>query len=74
MSKTEKQEKKNAPVVGTGMVRAQHAPFYNVVAAGTTIEWTDKLSEASNAFKDAVKPKFLWRIGGAGEISLVNKG
>lgn len=73
MSKPEKQDKK-APVVGTGMVRVQHAPFYNVVAGGVTVEWTDKLSEASTAFRDATKPKKLWRLEGTGALTLMNAG
>ena len=65
MSKKAKSEKKDSPV-GTGSVRQQHPPFYNVVAGGQTVEWTDKLSEASTAFKDAgTYPKFMYRINGA---------
>jgi len=46
----------------TGSVREQIAPFYNVVSAGVTTEWTDKLSEATAAYKMATLPKRIWRI------------
>jgi hypothetical protein len=72
MKKTEKKEKKPAGS-GNNNVRNQYPPFYNVVSGGVTIEWTDKLSEASAAFKESgAKPRQLWRIDGP-SITLVNQ-
>ena len=38
---------------GSKQVRKQHFPIYLVKSLGTTIEFTDKFSEAEKAYKDA---------------------
>lgn len=52
--------------------RAYHPPIYNVTSAGKTIEWTDKLSEATNAYRSALLPKYIWSINGS-TVQCVNR-
>jgi hypothetical protein len=71
MAKKDKSEKK-ATNSGGG-VREQFAPFFKVVTGGVTVDYTDKLSEASTVFKEAsAKPKFIYKIDFGGHVSCVN--
>lgn len=73
MSKKVKKETSVESGSGGGNVRRQFAPFYNVVAGGKTVEWTDKFSEADSAFKDAAaRPKYIYKIWNASDISVVS--
>jgi hypothetical protein len=67
----EKDEKKKPKGRGNEP-RVYGTPVYNVVSGGVTVEWTDKLAEASNAFRDAgARPKYLWSIDGS-DSRLIN--
>lgn len=71
MAKKDKSEKKSTNAAG--LVREQFAPFYKVVLAGATVDYTDKLSEASATFKEAAtKPKFIYKIDFGGAVSCVS--
>jgi hypothetical protein len=71
VEKKKEKSSKNERQVFTSLVREQIAPFYNVVSAGLTVEWTDKMSEATAAYKTATLPKRIWRINGP-DIALVS--
>lgn len=53
-------------VIFNGPVRQQHAPFYEVKSKGTTVEWTDKRSEAHASFQQAGSPKEMYRVDVSG--------
>jgi hypothetical protein len=67
---------KKSPAVGSGMgqnIRKMGSPVFNVTSGGSTVEWTDKLSEASGAYEAAsTYPKAMWEIAGD-KIRLVKK-
>jgi hypothetical protein len=52
--------------------RQYRPPIFNVTAAGKTIEWTDKLSEATAAYRTASLPKYIWSINGS-SVQCVNR-
>ena len=55
-------EKKDAPVY----------PVFKVVSKGVTIEWSDSLKMAQEAYKEAHKQdKQLWRVEETGAASLL---
>lgn len=72
MAKKENTGKKEKSAVATGPVRQQFAPFYKVVTGGVVVDYTDKLSEASTVYREAAaRPKFIYKIGVAGDVSCV---
>lgn len=47
-------------------VRKQNANrIYKVESKGTTIEFTDRLSEAQSAYNEAQTPKTIWLVNAA---------
>jgi len=49
-------------------VKAQHGDIHKIVAQGVTIEFTDRMSVASSAYKDAPKPKQWFVLGEEGGV------
>lgn len=72
MAKAEKKEDQVRAVFDRP-VRAQYGDIYKVVSGGVCVEYTDKISEAEGAYKDAVKPKEMWKLYRAGGSALVRK-
>lgn len=53
---------KNEKAIFDKSVRAQVGDIYKVVSNGATIEWSNKLSEAQAAYRDAIKPKQMYKL------------
>ena len=52
----------NTRAVFDAPVQRQQFPIYKVVSHGVCIEFTDKLMNASKVYKEAPKPKSMWKI------------
>lgn len=76
MAKTDKKEKqtgKNERQVFDGQVRAQYGDIYKVIAGGVCVEFTDRIGEADSAYKEANKPKEMWKLLRGGGVTLLRK-
>jgi hypothetical protein len=60
-------------VVFAGVVRHQYPPFFEVVCRGTSVEFTDRRSEAHNAYQQASAPKSLTMIDTLGMRHLLEQ-
>lgn len=61
MSKSNKEETGTQP----GLVKKQFGTIYKVVAAGFTVDWTDKFSQAMSSYKEvSTYPKTVYQIDG----------
>ena len=69
MSKKEKSQKqidaeKNTRAVFDKPVQRQGSPIFKVLSMGTCVEFSDKLFSANAAYKEASKPREMWKISG----------
>ena len=70
MSKTQKTQKqidaeKQTRAVFDKPVQRQGSPIYKVLSMGTCVEFTDKIMSANAAYKEASKPREMWKIAGS---------
>jgi hypothetical protein len=65
--KTKKQIEadKNTRAVFDKPVQRQGSPIYKVTSMGTCVEFTDKIMMANAAYKEASKPREMWKIAGS---------
>lgn len=61
-------QSKNERAVFDKNVRAQPGDIYKVVTNGVVIEFTNRLSEAQTAFKEANKPKQFYKLSEEGGV------
>jgi hypothetical protein len=76
LSKKEKTEAKPYPkprvgkpaerMVMSGIVREQHAPFFEVHTRGVSVEFTDRRTEAHTSYQQAGAPKQMSYIDSLG--------
>ena len=59
---TKDEKAKNERAVFDAPVQKQKFPIYKVVSKGVCVEFTDRLTSASAAYKEAPKPKTMWKI------------
>lgn len=59
---TKEQKTKTERAVFDAPVQKQKFPIYKVVSKGVCIEFTDRLTSASAAYKEAPNPKTMWKI------------
>ena len=66
MAKKERKEKKadEGRAVFDRPVQRQGSPIYKVLSMGTCVEYTDKIMSANAAYKEASKPKQMFKIAG----------
>lgn len=63
MSKKERQVKdQDARAVFDGPVKAQRGDIFKVLSMGTCVEYTDQIVHANTAYKEASKPKQMFKI------------
>lgn len=62
--KTEREFNPNERAVFDRPVQRQGSPIYKVISLGTCIEYTDKIMSANAAYKEASKPKQMFKIDG----------
>jgi hypothetical protein len=57
-----KDQASNERAVFNGPVKAQRGNIFKVVSQGVCIEYTDQLNDANSAYKEAAKPKTMFKI------------
>lgn len=65
---TKKELPKNEYAVFSKIVPVQAGDIYKVLSMGTCVEFTDRLSEAQAAYKEASKPKQMFKVLRAGGV------
>jgi hypothetical protein len=55
---------KNERAVFDRPVQRQGSPIYKVLSMGVCVEFTDKIMSANAAYKEASKPKQMFKISG----------
>lgn len=72
MAKQNRKENSNERAVFDGPVKAQRGDIYKVLSQGTCIEYSDSIGAATSVYKEASKPKVMFRIArGSGHVSKV---
>ena len=67
-----KEQASNERAVFDGPVKAQRGDIYKVLSQGTCVEYSDSIGAATSAYKEAPKPKVMFRIArGTGQVSKV---
>jgi len=62
--KKERKEKDEGRAVFDRPVQRQGSTIYKVLSMGTCVEYTDKIMSANAAYKEASKPKQMFKISG----------
>lgn len=65
MAKKEEKEKgtpKNERQVFSALVPVQYGDIYKVISKGVCVEYSDRLTEAQAAYKEANAPKEMFKI------------
>lgn len=62
--KTKEDKMKNERAVFDKQVQRQGSPIYKVLSMGTCVEFTDKIAAGNAAYKEASKPREMWKIDG----------
>lgn len=57
-----KKENSNERATFTTQVKAVRGDIFKVLSKGTCIEWTDQIKDAQQAFREADKPKTMFKI------------
>lgn len=63
-SDSKEDRSKNERAVFDKPVQRQGSPIYKVLSMGTCVEFSDKLMSANAAYKEASKPREMWKISG----------
>ena len=65
MTEVKKASKDSKKGRGANEPRVQIPPIFKVVSGGITIDFTDKIQEATTVFREAyAKPKFIYSVNG----------
>lgn len=63
-AKTKEDKTKNERAVFDKQVPRQGGTIYKVMSMGTCVEFTDKINSGNAAYKEASKPREMWKISG----------
>lgn len=67
-----KEQASNERAVFDSPVKAQRGDIYKVLSLGTCVEFTDSLTAANSAYKEASVPKTMFKIArGSGHVTKV---